>query len=378
MKFLIGFATFVVCAAILAFGGYQTVAESDFEKMVEDFEVAIESTPIIPEIPGGNDGNEGGNAGNEGGNAGNGSAKPDNNGGSTDNNGGNTDNNGGSTDNNGGSTDNNGGSTDNNGGSTDNNGGSTDNNGGSTDNNGGNTDNNGGNTDNNGGSTDNNGGNTDNNGGNTGDGGNGNDGDNVSDGGALGVVGGLIDSVADGYNYATSDTNQSVIQNQITQNVDTSTESGQIAADAASSVVENIYKEMDKIEEEGDDKTVEEKAEERQQIVEETKKGLEGAETLISAANGEEVEAEKFEEAISNIAGSSVMVQTGNDIMENDDTKQNLQDAVNSMPEETKENVENTLKEKYEEKLLEDADQAESLKELAGNFGFDINNWILP
>nr|MBE6545217.1 hypothetical protein [Oscillospiraceae bacterium] len=67
MKFLIKLATFVVCAGILAFGGYQTVIESNIEEMVSAFEVALESTP---ELPGGttNPGNPGnsGNSGNSG------------------------------------------------------------------------------------------------------------------------------------------------------------------------------------------------------------------------------------------------------------------------------------------------------------------------
>ena len=316
MKFLIGFVTFILCAAILAFGGYQTVMESDFEKMVDDFEFAIENTPVIPELP--DNGNAGDNTGKPGDNTGN-------------------------------AGDNTGNAGDNTGNSGDNTGNAGDN----TGNDGDNTGNEGGNDEEN------------------------ND-NNVTDGGAIGVVGGVLDSAANNFNQATADVTQSLIQNQIEQNVDTSTDAGQTAANAASSVVENIYNEFNKIEEKGQEsgKTAEEKAEERQQVVEETKKGLEGAETLLGAAQGEEVSSEDLGEAIGKIADSDVMVNVGNDILEDEATKESVQEQINLMPEEQKQEITDTLKEKYEDKLAEDPEQAENLKNLAGSFGFDVSAWM--
>ena len=160
--------------------------------------------------------------------------------------------------------------------------------------------------------------------------------------------------------------------------MDTSTEAGQTAANAASSVVENIYNEFNRIEEKGQEsgKTAEEKAEERQQVVEETKKGLEGAETLLGAAQGEEVSSEDLGEAIGKIADSDVMVNVGNDILEDEATKESVQEQINLMPEEQKQEITDTLKEKYEDKLAEDPEQAENLKNLAGSFGFDVSAWM--
>lgn len=316
MKFLIGFVTFILCAAILAFGGYQTVMESDFEKMVDDFEFAIENTPVIPELPdNGNVGDNTGKPGDNTGNVGDNTGKPG-------------DNTGNAGDNSGNAGDN-------------------------TGNDGDNTGNEGGNDEEN------------------------ND-NNVTDGGAIGVVGGVLDSAANNFNQATADVTQSLIQNQIEQNVDTSTEAGQTAANAASSVVENIYNEFNKIEEKGQEsgKTAEEKAEERQQVVEETKKGLEGAETLLGAAQGEEVSSEDLGEAIGKIADSDVMVNVGNDILEDEATKESVQEQINLMPEEQKQEITDTLKEKYEDKLAEDPEQAENLKNLAGSFGFDVSAWM--
>ena len=341
MKFLIGFVTFILCAAILAFGGYQTVMESDFEKMVDDFEFAIENTPVIPELP--DNGNAGDNTGKPGDNTGN------------------------SGDNTGNAGDNTGNAGDNTGNSGDNTGNAGDNAGNDGDNTGDNTGNAGDNTGNDGDNTGNEGGNDEEN----------ND-NNVTDGGAIGVVGGVLDSAANNFNQATADVTQSLIQNQIEQNVDTSTEAGQTAANAASSVVENIYNEFNKIEEKGQEsgKTAEEKAEERQQVVEETKKGLEGAETLLGAAQGEEVSSEDLGEAIGKIADSDVMVNVGNDILEDEATKESVREQINLMPEEQKQEITDTLKEKYEDKLAEDPEQAENLKNLAGSFGFDVSAWM--
>ena len=330
MKFLIGFVTFILCAAILAFGGYQTVMESDFEKMVDDFEFAIENTPVIPELPdNGNAGDNTGKPGDNTGNAGDNTGKPG---------------------------DNTGKPGDNTGNAGDNTGNAGDNTGNDGDNTGDNTGNAGDNTGNDGDNTGNEGGNDEEN----------ND-NNVTDGGAIGVVGGVLDSAANNFNQATADVTQSLIQNQIEQNVDTSTEAGQTAANAASSVVENIYNEFNKIEE---------KAEERQQVVEETKKGLEGAETLLGAAQGEEVSSEDLGEAIGKIADSDVMVNVGNDILEDEATKESVQEQINLMPEEQKQEITDTLKEKYEDKLAEDPEQAENLKNLAGSFGFDVSAWM--
>lgn len=51
IKALISIVSFLMCLSILAFGGYQTVVESNIDEMVEAFEVAVESHPIIPEKP---------------------------------------------------------------------------------------------------------------------------------------------------------------------------------------------------------------------------------------------------------------------------------------------------------------------------------------
>ena len=315
MKFLISFVSFLLCAGILAFGGYQTVQESNFEEMIEKFEVAIESTPVVPEVPGdspvvpeapgGEDkpGNDGGDVGGDiGGDVGGDVGGEDNPG--NDNPG--NDNPGND---------------------------------------------------------------------NTGNDNDDDDNNNVADGGTLGLVGGMLDGINEGYNYATSDTNQSLIQNQIEQNVDTSTESGQTAADVGSSVIENLYKELDKTEENGEGKTIEEKTEERNQIVEETKKGLEGAETLLGAANGEDISSEDIGAAVEDMASSSVIVNAGNDMMEDDDLKQNVQDVINNLPEETKQQVSDNLMSKYEEQIAQDAEKAEALKNFASNAGFDTSNW---
>ena len=75
IKFLIKFASFVACAGILAFGGYQTVQEIKIDEMIGEIETALENTPTFPEFnnPGDNEGGE---------NAGSGNNKPDDNGGS--------------------------------------------------------------------------------------------------------------------------------------------------------------------------------------------------------------------------------------------------------------------------------------------------------
>ena len=59
IKFLIKFASFVACAGILAFGGYQTVQEIKIDEMIGEIETAMENTPILPEF-GNPDDNEGG------------------------------------------------------------------------------------------------------------------------------------------------------------------------------------------------------------------------------------------------------------------------------------------------------------------------------
>ena len=51
MKFLLSFVTFLLCCGILAFGGYQTVAQSDFEGIGAAFEEAITSNPLLPQKP---------------------------------------------------------------------------------------------------------------------------------------------------------------------------------------------------------------------------------------------------------------------------------------------------------------------------------------
>ena len=55
IKFLINFASFVVCVGLLAFGGYQTVQEMKLEEMIGEFETALEYTPDLPELPGSGD-----------------------------------------------------------------------------------------------------------------------------------------------------------------------------------------------------------------------------------------------------------------------------------------------------------------------------------
>ena len=188
----------------------------------------------------------------------------------------------------------------------------------------------------------------------------------------------MLEGINEGYNYATSDTNQSLIQNQIEQNVDTSTESGQTAADVGSSVIEHFYKELDKTEENGEGKTIEEKTEERNQIVEETKKGLEGAEKLLGAANGEDLSSEEIGSAVKDMASSPVIVNAGNDMMEDDDFKQNVQNVINNLPEETKDQVNGDLMSKYEEQAAQDPEIAEALKNFATSAGFDTSNWNFP
>ena len=49
MSFLINFVTFVLCASILAFGGYKTVQEMDIEKITDDFQTVIDNAVIFPE-----------------------------------------------------------------------------------------------------------------------------------------------------------------------------------------------------------------------------------------------------------------------------------------------------------------------------------------
>ena len=51
MKFLLSFITFLLCCCIIGFGGYQTIAESDFDGMIGAFEEAITSNPILPQKP---------------------------------------------------------------------------------------------------------------------------------------------------------------------------------------------------------------------------------------------------------------------------------------------------------------------------------------
>ena len=63
IKFLIKLGSFLVCAGILAFGGYQTVQEIKIDEMMGEIETALESTPILPDF-GGNEDGEGENAGN--------------------------------------------------------------------------------------------------------------------------------------------------------------------------------------------------------------------------------------------------------------------------------------------------------------------------
>ena len=51
VKFLINLASFVVCVGILAFGGYQTVQQNNFNEMMEEMDKALASGPILPENP---------------------------------------------------------------------------------------------------------------------------------------------------------------------------------------------------------------------------------------------------------------------------------------------------------------------------------------
>lgn len=50
MNFLINLATFILCIAVFAFGGYKTVQSMDVQKIADDFVAVIENATIFPDL----------------------------------------------------------------------------------------------------------------------------------------------------------------------------------------------------------------------------------------------------------------------------------------------------------------------------------------
>ena len=172
------------------------------------------------------------------------------------------------------------------------------------------------------------------------------------------------------HNTVTSDAKKETVSNSITNNLDTSTESGQLAADAGSVLTDHLFDKMDQIKEENEDKTEEEKKEAEEKFAEETAAGINSALNIVgSAASGTTIETEDLKNDFANVLESDVCVDSLNEITEDEEVKEKVQNVTANMDEETK----NELKQQVQDKINQNPEKEEDYKKLAESLGIPLD-----
>lgn len=176
------------------------------------------------------------------------------------------------------------------------------------------------------------------------------------------------------YNPVTAEINKEILSNTITENLDTDSEEGALAADFVISYVDNLYSAIgDSYEDtqakvESGEMTEEEAEQAKKEFIEKETAALDSMMGLVGSMNSEEGPSEEqLEQAVDTILDSTVVSNTIKDNAEmiDEESKNDLQDALQSAVDSVNGNVE--LGESEKEELVD------RYKGIADLFGIELN-----
>ena len=177
----------------------------------------------------------------------------------------------------------------------------------------------------------------------------------------------------DSYNPDFADINKQILSNTINNTIaNGGGETTEGLSNVVNTYVDELYKEIDNIQSANPEATEEELAQARDEFAQKESEAFDGLnEIMTEASKGTAPNEETVVESVESVLDSTVCLNTVTNVVTNDaETTEKIQQATESMSEETKTEIENLLNSAYNNP--ENAGKEESYEALASLFGITL------